>query len=172
MAEISERLVRTMGCYEISLGDTIGVGTPGKARAMMESRGGAGPAGDSSPSTSTIPMARRSPTSMLVWSSGVATVDSSVAGLGGCPYAPGATGNVASEDVLYLLDGLGIGTGVDLAKLAAAGRFISEHLGRPAGLEGGAGAVVGGRQQGIRLGMIGDLRFALAARGARLPGFA
>ena len=62
---------------------------------------------------------------------GIATVDSSVAGLGGCPYAPGATGNVASEDVLYLLNGLGIATGVDLAKLAAAGRFISEHLGRP-----------------------------------------
>ena len=58
-------------------------------------------------------------------------VDSSVAGLGGCPYAKGATGNVASEDVLYMLDGLGIETGVDLGKLAEAGRFISDHLGRP-----------------------------------------
>jgi hydroxymethylglutaryl-CoA lyase len=62
---------------------------------------------------------------------GVATVDSSVAGLGGCPYAKGATGNVASEDVLYMLHGLGIETGVDLVKLAAAGRMICEHLGRP-----------------------------------------
>ena len=61
---------------------------------------------------------------------GIAVVDSSVAGLGGCPYAKGATGNVASEDVLYLLNGLGIETGVDLDKLAAAGRFISGALGR------------------------------------------
>jgi hydroxymethylglutaryl-CoA lyase len=62
---------------------------------------------------------------------GVATVDSSVAGLGGCPYAPGATGNVASEDVLYMLDGLEIETGVDLDRLLAAATFISERLGRP-----------------------------------------
>jgi hydroxymethylglutaryl-CoA lyase len=61
---------------------------------------------------------------------GIAVVDSSVAGLGGCPYAPGAAGNVASEDVLYLLDGLGISTGVELGRLAAAGRFISEAVGR------------------------------------------
>ncbi|HEX9771599.1 MAG TPA: hydroxymethylglutaryl-CoA lyase [Kiloniellales bacterium] len=129
VAEVAERLA-AMGCYEISLGDTIGVGTPGKARAMAEV------------------VARRVPIEQLAvhfhdtygqalanihacLERGVATVDSSVAGLGGCPYAPGATGNVASEDVLYLLDGLGIETGVDLAKLAAAGAFISEHLGRP-----------------------------------------
>ena len=62
---------------------------------------------------------------------GVATFDCSVAGLGGCPYAKGATGNVASEDVLYLLNGLGIETGVDMAKLRAAGQFISDFLGRP-----------------------------------------
>jgi len=62
---------------------------------------------------------------------GVATFDSSVAGLGGCPYAKGATGNVASEDVVYLLDGLGIATGIDLAKLRAAGAYISAFLGRP-----------------------------------------
>lgn len=61
---------------------------------------------------------------------GIAVFDSSVAGLGGCPYAPGATGNVASEDVLYMLDGLGIDSGIELGKLAAAGRFISEALGR------------------------------------------
>jgi isopropylmalate/homocitrate/citramalate synthase len=62
---------------------------------------------------------------------GIAVVDSSVAGLGGCPYAPGASGNVASEDVLYMLQGLDIETGVELERLAAAGRFISEALGRP-----------------------------------------
>jgi hydroxymethylglutaryl-CoA lyase len=62
---------------------------------------------------------------------GIAVVDSSIAGLGGCPYAPGASGNVASEDVLYMLEGLGIETGVDMIKLAAAGRFISAVLGRP-----------------------------------------
>ncbi len=129
VAEVAERLV-DMGCYEISLGDTIGVGTPGKARAMVEA------------------VAARVPLVQLAvhfhdtygqalvnihacLELGVATVDSSVAGLGGCPYAPGATGNVASEDVLYLLDGLGIETGVGLAELAAAGRFISDHLGRP-----------------------------------------
>ena len=128
VAEVSERLADN-GCYEISLGDTIGVGTPRKARAMVEA------------------VAARVPLAQLAvhfhdtygqalanihacLELGIATVDSSVAGLGGCPYAPGATGNVASEDVLYLLDGLGIETGVDLAKLAAAGRFISEHLRR------------------------------------------
>lgn len=129
VAEVSERLA-DMGCYEISLGDTIGVGTPGKARTMVKAV-----------------VERVSPAQLAVHfhdtygqalanihaclELGLATVDSSVAGLGGCPYAPGATGNVASEDVLYLLDGLGIETGVDLAKLTAAGRFISQHLGRP-----------------------------------------
>jgi len=129
VAEVAERLA-AMGCYEISLGDTIGVGTLGKARAMVEA------------------VAARLPLDRLAvhfhdtygqalvniqacLELGVATVDSSVAGLGGCPYAPGASGNVASEDVLYLLDGLGIETGVDLEALASAGRFISDHLGRP-----------------------------------------
>jgi len=75
-------------------------------------------------------MARRSPISSAL-ECGVAVVDSSVAGLGGCPYAPGAGGNVASEDVLYMLQGLGIETGVDLDALIEAGRFISDRLGRP-----------------------------------------
>ena len=118
-----------MGCYEISLGDTIGVGTPVKAQAMIAA------------------VARELPIDALAvhyhdtygqalanilasLELGVAVVDSSVAGLGGCPYAKGASGNVASEDVLYMLDGLGIETGVDLAKLVAAGRFICDHLGR------------------------------------------
>jgi hydroxymethylglutaryl-CoA lyase len=129
VAEVSERLAG-MGCYEISLGDTIGVGTPGKARAMMESVAARVPLGQLAVHFhDTYGQALANIHACLEL--GVATVDSSVAGLGGCPYAPGATGNVASEDVLYLLDGLGIGTNVDLAKLAAAGSFISGHLGRP-----------------------------------------
>ncbi len=129
VAEVSERLAG-MGCYEISLGDTIGVGTPGKARAMMESVAARVPLGQLAVHFhDTYGQALANIHACLEL--GVATVDSSVAGLGGCPYAPGATGNVASEDVLYLLDGLGIGTGVNLAKLAAAGSFISGHLGRP-----------------------------------------
>jgi isopropylmalate/homocitrate/citramalate synthase len=129
VVEVAERLSR-LGCYEISLGDTIGVGTPGEAQAMIEAV------------ASRVPRERLGvhfhdtygqalANILAALEIGIATVDSSVAGLGGCPYARGASGNVASEDVLYMLDGLGIGTGVDLAKLAAAGRFISEALGRP-----------------------------------------
>ena len=128
VADVAARLFE-MGCAEISLGDTIGVGTPALARAMVEA------------------VAERVPVDRLAvhfhdtygqalanilacLEAGVAIVDSSVAGLGGCPYANGATGNVASEDVLYMLNGLGIETGVDLGRLAAAGRMICAHLGR------------------------------------------
>jgi hydroxymethylglutaryl-CoA lyase len=129
VADMAEKLLR-LGCCEISLGDTIGVGTPGKALAMLET------------------VAKRVPREKLavhfhdtygqalanVFAAlefGISVVDSSVAGLGGCPYAKGASGNLASEDLLYMLDGLGIDTGVDLHALAAAGRYICEHLGRP-----------------------------------------
>jgi hydroxymethylglutaryl-CoA lyase len=129
VADVATRLSE-MGCYEISLGDTIGVGTPGKAAAMIEA------------AAARIPRERLAvhfhdtygqalANILAALESGIAVVDSSVAGLGGCPYAPGAAGNVASEDVLYMLDGLGIGTGVDLDALITAGHFISEHLGRP-----------------------------------------
>lgn len=128
VAHVARRL-SDMGCYEISLGDTIGVGTAGKTQRMLDV------------------VAREVPVERLAghfhdtygqalanilaaMDLGVATFDSSVAGLGGCPYAPGATGNVATEDVLYLLDGLGIETGVDLPKLAEAGRFVCEAIGR------------------------------------------
>ncbi|MFV8783400.1 hydroxymethylglutaryl-CoA lyase [Microbulbifer sp. SA54] len=128
VAEVSAALLG-MGCYEISLGDTIGVGTPEKARRMIET------------------VARKVPLDKLavhfhdtygqalanIYAAlqiGIKVVDSAVAGLGGCPYARGASGNVASEDVLYMLDGLGIHTGVDLGKLALAGNFISAELGR------------------------------------------
>jgi hydroxymethylglutaryl-CoA lyase len=119
-----------MGCYEISLGDTIGTGTPERAKAMIDA------------------VAKKVPIEKLALhfhdtygqalaniyaglELGVAVVDSSVSGLGGCPYAPGAAGNVASEDVLYMLNGMGIETGVDFDKLVEAGRFITDAIGRP-----------------------------------------
>jgi len=123
------RSLDDMGAYEVSLGDTIGVGTAGKAQAMIARVAEA------------VPVERLAghfhdtygqalANVYAAMEMGVATFDASVAGLGGCPYAKGATGNVASEDVLYLLDGLGIETGVDLQKVRAAGQFISDHLGR------------------------------------------
>jgi hydroxymethylglutaryl-CoA lyase len=118
-----------MGCYEISLGDTIGVGTPAKAAALMRA------------------IAQELPLRTIaghfhdtygqavanVYASaevGVRVFDSSVAGLGGCPYAKGATGNVASEDLVYLFQGLGLDTGVNLLALAQTGQWISQQLGR------------------------------------------
>ena len=129
VAEVAEKLAE-LGCYEISLGDTIGVGTPAKAQAMIEAVAARLPAERLAVHFhDTYGQALANILACLEL--GIAVVDSSVAGLGGCPYAKGATGNVATEDVLYMLDGLGIETGVDLDKLAAAGRFISEQLGRP-----------------------------------------
>jgi hydroxymethylglutaryl-CoA lyase len=129
VAHVADQLA-AMGCYEVSLGDTIGVGTPAKARAMVErvARG--------------LPVERLAVHFHDTWGqalanilacleTGISVVDSAVAGLGGCPYAQGATGNVATEDVVYMLDGMGIRTGVDLDRLAAAGREICRVLGRP-----------------------------------------
>lgn len=118
-----------MGCYELSLGDTLGIGTPGAARRLIDT------------------VAQRVPRRQLAGHfhdtygqavaniyacllEGVQVFDSSVAGLGGCPYAPGASGNVATEDVLYLLHGLGISTGVDLDRVVQAGQAIMLALGR------------------------------------------
>jgi hydroxymethylglutaryl-CoA lyase len=118
-----------MGCYEISLGDTIGVGTPGKVKRMLETVARDVPVGRLAVHLhDTYGQALANLYAALEL--GVATADSSVAGLGGCPYAKGASGNVATEDVVYLLDGLGIETGVDLAKVYEAGRFICDALGR------------------------------------------
>jgi isopropylmalate/homocitrate/citramalate synthase len=128
VAAVARRL-HVDGCYEVSLGDTIGIGTPGRAQAMIRR------------------VARDVPLDRLAvhfhdtygqalanilasLECGIAAVDSAVAGLGGCPYAKGASGNVASEDVLFMLDGMGIATGVDLTRLAEAGRYISDFLGR------------------------------------------
>lgn len=128
VAKVAKELI-DMGCYEISLGDTIGTGTPLKAKRMLEA------------------VARHIPVERLaahfhdtygqalanlyaVLEEGVAVIDASVAGLGGCPYAKGASGNVATEDVLYLLNGLDIDTGVSLSDLVATGTWISGQLKR------------------------------------------
>ena len=128
VASVARRLL-DLGCYEVSLGETIGTATPGRLQVMLRVV------------MEVVPRERLAvhlhdtygqalANLMAALELGISVADSSVAGLGGCPYAKGATGNVASEDVLYLLSGLGIQTGVDLQKLAAVGRFISGELGR------------------------------------------
>ncbi|XP_011197180.2 hydroxymethylglutaryl-CoA lyase, mitochondrial [Bactrocera dorsalis] len=120
----------SLGCYEISLGDTIGVGTPGSMRRMLDEV------------VKVVPPKKlavhchdtygQALANILVsLEYGISVVDSSVSGLGGCPYARGASGNVATEDVVYMLHGMGIETGVDLEKLIAVGRYICNELGRP-----------------------------------------
>ena len=124
------RALDAMGCYEVSLGDTLGTGTPGKTRALVEA------------CAAHIAVERLAvhchdtygqalANCYAALEAGVAVIDASVAGLGGCPYAKGATGNVATEDVVYMLHGLGIDTGVDLEKLIDAGEYITGFLGRP-----------------------------------------
>ncbi|XP_060216095.1 hydroxymethylglutaryl-CoA lyase, mitochondrial isoform X1 [Lycium barbarum] len=121
-----------MGCFEISLGDTIGIATPGAVVPMLEAV------------MAVVPVEKlavhfhdtygQSLSNILVsLQMGISTIDSSVAGLGGCPYAKGASGNVSTEDVVYMLNGLGIKTNVDLQKLLLTGEFISKYLGRPSG---------------------------------------
>jgi len=127
-ADIAARLLE-MGCYEISLGDTIGKGTPGEVQRLLEAV---------SPRVPKDKLAvhfhdtygQALANVLAALESGIAVVDCSVSGLGGCPYAPGATGNLASEDVLYMLDGLRVKTGVNMASLLDAGRFISGHRAR------------------------------------------
>lgn len=123
------RALDEMGCYEVSLGDTIGVGTPSKARAMIEAVGAVVPA-DRLALHFHDTFGQALANILACLELGVATVDTAVAGLGGCPYAPGASGNVASEDVVYMLDGMGIETGINLSELVEAGRFISGALNR------------------------------------------
>ncbi|WP_282610776.1 hydroxymethylglutaryl-CoA lyase [Pelagibius sp. Alg239-R121] len=128
VSDVAEALYHG-GCYEISLGDTIGVGTPAKARAMVNAVAERVPVGDLALHFhDTYGQALANIHACLEL--GVGTVDSSLAGLGGCPYADGASGNVASEDVLYMLEGLGVKTGIDLALLIETSWWISEQLGR------------------------------------------
>lgn len=129
VADIAEKL-HQMGCYEISLGDTIGKGNPASAQRLIEAV------------SARIPIEQIAvhfhdtygqalANIFAVLNQGISTIDTAVAGLGGCPYAKGASGNVASEDVVFMLDGMGIETGIDLNKLVIAGEMISKHLGRP-----------------------------------------
>ena len=124
------KMLWDLGCYEISLGDTIGVGTPIKARQLLRAVAGA------------VPMANLAmhfhdtygqalANLYAGMEEGARVIDSAAGGLGGCPYAPGATGNVATEDVIYMLEGMGIATGVDMAKLVAATNEVSRLIGRP-----------------------------------------
>jgi hydroxymethylglutaryl-CoA lyase len=128
VAAVSASLI-ALGCYEISLGDTIGVGTPTKARDMVTTV------------ASRVPMqslavhfhdtyGQALANILACLELGVTAIDGAAAGLGGCPYAAGASGNVATEDVVYMLDGMGVKTGIDLEKLVAAGQQISRELGR------------------------------------------
>ncbi|MBU2966255.1 hydroxymethylglutaryl-CoA lyase [Amphritea sp. 2_MG-2023] len=126
------RALLDMGCYEISLGDTIGVGTPLKAKRMLEAVSKQVPV-DKLAAHFHDTYGQALANLYAVIEEGVAVIDASVAGLGGCPYAKGASGNVATEDVLYMLNGLGIETGVDLHKLARTGHWISAQLGRSSG---------------------------------------
>jgi len=126
---VSARLME-MGCAEISLGDTIGVGTPGAANALVEAVARAVPVEQLAVHFhDTYGQALANILACL--DAGVRIIDTSVAGLGGCPYAHGATGNAASEDVVYMLHGLGLETGIDLVELAATGAWISKQLQRP-----------------------------------------
>lgn len=129
VAEVAKKIFE-LGCYEISLGDTIGVGTPRNVEIMINTI------------TQQIPLQKLSvhfhdthgqalANILTALQCGIASVDSAVSGLGGCPYAHGASGNVASEDVLYMLNGMGIETGVDMDKLLQASAFISRALGHP-----------------------------------------
>ena len=130
VSRVAERLYR-MGCHEVSLGDTIGVGTPMAARALVERVAESVPIeGLAVHFHDTYGQALANILACL--ERGIRVVDSAVAGLGGCPYARGATGNVATEDVLYMLHGCGVETGVDLDLLVEAGHFISRALGRRA----------------------------------------
>jgi hydroxymethylglutaryl-CoA lyase len=138
VVRVSKRL-HDLGCYEISLGDTIGIGTPAKARAMLAAV------------ATEVPMSALAvhfhdtrgqalANILACLELGVAVVDSSVSGAGGCPYARGATGNVASEDVVYMLHGMGIATGIDLDKLIETGRWLSTQLARENGSKVGKAA--------------------------------
>jgi len=131
VVKLARRLYE-MGCYEISLGDTIGVGTPLKARGMLRAVAGEIPMGALAVHFhDTYGQALANIAACL--DEGVRVVDSSVAGIGGCPYARGASGNVASEDVVYMLHGMGFSTGIDLPVLAATGHWLAALLGRTSG---------------------------------------
>ncbi len=129
VAEVAAKLYNA-GCYEISLGDTIGTGTPNTTKALVEAVSQHVPVHKlAGHFHDTYGQALANIHAALEL--GIRAFDSSVAGLGGCPYAPGASGNVATEDLLYMLNGMGLHTGVDMQKLLKAGDFVCNALGRP-----------------------------------------
>ncbi|WP_110649870.1 hydroxymethylglutaryl-CoA lyase [Salinicola peritrichatus] len=129
VAEVS-RALYAMGCYEISLGDTIGVGTPLKAKRLIDAVSRDIPR-DKLAAHFHDTYGQALANLYAVLEEGISVIDSAVAGLGGCPYAKGATGNVATEDVIYLVNGLGIDSGVDLDNLAETGVWITQTIGKP-----------------------------------------
>jgi hydroxymethylglutaryl-CoA lyase len=128
-AGVAERLL-AMGCHQVSLGDTIGVGTPNQTRALVGIL-----VGRARPGSLALHMHDTRGTALanvlVALEAGVSTFDASVGGMGGCPYAPGASGNLATEDLVYLLRGMGFETGVDLERLVAAGELAQRLVGRP-----------------------------------------
>ncbi|AAK89914.2 hydroxymethylglutaryl-CoA lyase [Agrobacterium tumefaciens] len=145
VAAMAEALV-ALGCYEISLGDTIGVGTAGQIRDVIE-RVATGIPRDQIAMHFHDTYGQGVANVLASLQEGIVVFDSSVAGLGGCPFAPGASGNVATEDVVYLLQGLGIETGIDLMAVAKTGEWISRHLGRPNAARAGK-ALLAAKQEG------------------------
>ncbi|MEU5273172.1 hydroxymethylglutaryl-CoA lyase [Streptomyces hygroscopicus] len=127
---VSRRLL-DMGCDEISLGDTIGVATPGHVRELLDTLGEAGIADDRLAVHFHDTYGQALANTLAALQHGVTTVDASAGGLGGCPYAKSATGNLATEDLVWMLDGLGIETGVDIGRLTATSMWMARHLGRP-----------------------------------------
>ena len=139
VASIAQQLIH-MGCYEVSLGDTIGTATPSRMLHMLEAVSHNIPISNlAGHCHNTYGQALANVLCML--EAGVTTFDSSVAGLGGCPYAKGASGNLATEDLVYMLHGLGIHTGISLDRLARVGQSISDVLGRPNGSHAGSAMI-------------------------------
>jgi hydroxymethylglutaryl-CoA lyase len=135
VAQVSEQLIQ-MGCYEVSLGDTIGTATPSRMLEMLNAVSKNTPVSQlAGHCHNTYGQALANVLAML--EAGVTTFDSSVAGLGGCPYAKGASGNLATEDLVYMLHGLGITTGIQLDRLVRVGQNISDLLGRSNGSNAG-----------------------------------
>jgi hydroxymethylglutaryl-CoA lyase len=125
------RRVLELGCYELSLGDTIGVGTPGHVRAMLAAFGEAGVGPERLAVHFHDTFGQALANTLAALQAGVTVIDASAGGIGGCPYAGSATGNLATEDLVWLLHGLGIHTGLDLDRLVQTSRWMAGQLGRP-----------------------------------------
>jgi hydroxymethylglutaryl-CoA lyase len=130
VVEVGNRLL-ALGCTELSLGDTIGVATPGQVTALLSAFQASGTQTSSLAVHFHDTYGQALANTLTALNCGVTTIDASAGGLGGCPYAKSATGNLATEDLVWQLDGLGIDTGIDLAKLAATSRWMAAQLGRP-----------------------------------------